>query len=104
MSIRMGTAQTSSNGLHARSINQGIGNGRATHHRFFGGKRFPRNKFWYGSFIESGTAEIAGEAPLVSVAPPPSADIVAVDRPPCQETTAEGVVIARGSSCSRGAR
>jgi hypothetical protein len=43
------------------------------------------------------------EAPPSPIPPQPAAAVVAADRPRCHETT-DGVVIMRGTSCSREAQ
>jgi hypothetical protein len=44
------------------------------------------------------------EAPYVLAVPQPPSPVLAVDRPPCRETTPEGVVVERGTACSQGAK
>jgi hypothetical protein len=78
----------------------GIHHGVIHRHGFFGARGFPRNGFGYPGIIGYSDPEAAAEAPTVT-APQPAPAVVAVDRPPCHETTTEGVVIVRGSACSR---
>jgi hypothetical protein len=83
------------NGVTARQFD--VDHRRPRHHHF--GPFVPFG-FW-GGFESPGTA---------AVAEPPSSEIDALsprgaeldaDRPPCQETTPQGVEILRGNGCSR---
>jgi hypothetical protein len=90
-------------GFHGGSVHGGgVHHGVIHHHGFFGARGFPRNGFGYPGVIGYPDPEAASEAPTVVTAPQPAPAVVAVDRPPCHETTTEGVVIVRGSACSRG--
>lgn len=71
-------------------------------HREFHRPRAPRtggattnNFMWY-----SAPETVIEQPPAVS-APQPERTVLAVDRPPCRETTADGVVIVRGTACAR---
>jgi len=63
------------------------------------------NGFGYGGLVgyadPNATTE-GSSAPTITQQP--LSVVPAVDLPPCRETTAEGVVVARGTACSRGAR
>jgi hypothetical protein len=80
----------------------GVHHGVIHRHGFFRAGGLPRNGFGYPGIIGYSDPEAAPEAPIVVTAPQPAPAVVAVDRPPCHETTTEGVVIVRGSACSRG--
>ena len=103
-SIGIGTAEAERVG----SVHGGVVHGGGIHHRlihrhgFVGARGFPRNGFGYPGIIGYSDPEAAAEAPPVLPTPQPAPAVVAVDRPPCHETTTEGVVIVRGSPCSRG--
>jgi hypothetical protein len=84
--------------VHGGGIHRGV----IHRHGFVGARSFSRNHFGYPGIIGYSDPEAAAEAPTVVTAPQPAPAVVAVDRPPCQETTPEGVVIVRGSPCSRG--
>jgi hypothetical protein len=87
------------------SFHGGVVHGGGIHHGVIhrhGARGFPRNGFGYPGSIGYSDPEAAAEAPTVVTAPQPAPAVVAVDRPPCRETTTEGVVIVRGSPCSRG--
>jgi hypothetical protein len=88
--------------VHGGGMRGGIRHGAIHRHGFFGARGFPRNGFGYPGIIGHAEAEATAEAPPVVTAPQPAPAVVAVDRPPCHETTTEGVVIERGSACSRG--
>jgi hypothetical protein len=108
-SIGMGMAKANGANIHVAGVHEGVVHGGdmrrdGIHHRgFFGARGFPGNGLGYGGFIGYVDPEIAAEAPPVSYVPQPAPAVPAADRPPCHEMTTAGVVIDRGSSCSRGA-
>jgi len=72
---------------------------RPPHHHF--GPFVPFG-FW-GGFESPGTAAVAEPPNSESDAPSLGATRLDADRPPCHETTPQGVEILRGSGCSRAA-
>jgi hypothetical protein len=103
-SIGIGFAEAGGVGrIHGGVVHGGgIHHGVIHRHGFFGARGFPRNGFGYPGFIGYADPEAAAEAPPDFTAPQPAPAVVALDRPRCHETTTEGVVIVRGSACSRG--
>jgi hypothetical protein len=57
----------------------------------------------FGAFDDLGSPGTASEAPpaVDFIAPPPAPAKSAAERPPCREVTPVGVVIERGTACSR---
>src|SRR5260370_38165077 len=103
-SIGIGTGEAGGGGFHGGGFRGAGFHGGGFHHRAFSGeRRFRGNGFGYG-FIGYADPAPAAEAPTVSAVPPPASTVLAVDRPPCRETTTVGVVIERGTSCSHGAQ
>ena len=102
-SIGIGIAEAGETG----SIRGGVVHGGGIHHGvihrhgFFGARGFSRSGFGYPGIISYADPEAAAEAPTVVTVPQSAPAVVAVDRAPCHETTTEGVVIVRGSACSR---
>jgi hypothetical protein len=89
-SFGVGVAAADGKGIHG-----GI------HHRGFSGTPGLRgNGFGYGGLIAYSDPGATAEVPAVLTVPQPAPAVVAVDLPPCRETTTEGVVIARGTSCA----
>jgi hypothetical protein len=96
-------AVTPSIGIGAAEAKGGSVHGGGFHHRgFFAGRGFRGNGFGYGYSLGYADPAAATEIPYVVAVPPPPSAVLAVDRPPCRETTPEGVVVERGTSCSRG--
>jgi hypothetical protein len=90
-------------GFHVGVLHGGAFRGGAFHPRAsFVGRGFRGTGFGYGGVIGYTEPDTVAEAPSVFAVPNP-APAVAVDRPPCRETTA-GVVIMRGTSCAHGAQ
>jgi hypothetical protein len=86
--------------VHGGGIHHGV-----FHHRgFFGGRSFPGNGYGYDGFAAYPDTDTAADVPPISVVPRPVPAVLAGDRPPCHETTTEGVVVDRGSSCSHGSQ
>ena len=108
-SIGIGTAEADSGGFHGGGFpgggfHGGGFHGGGFHHRAFSGeRRFRGTGLGYG-FIGYTEPAPAAEAPSVFAVPQPASTVLAVDRPPCRETTTVGVVIERGQSCSRSAQ
>jgi hypothetical protein len=104
-SIGIGTADARDGGFHAGGFH-GVGfHAGGFHHRgFVGGRRFRGEGFGYGGLIGYAEPDAAAEAPSVSVVQQPAPAVLAADRPPCHEMTTLGVIIERGTSCSRGAQ
>ena len=109
-SIGTEIAEANGGGFHAGAFHAGVVHGGGIHHGvfyhrdFFGGRRIPVNGYGYDGFPAYPDTDTAAEVPPVFVVPRPVPAVVAGDRPPCQETTTAGVVIERGSSCSRGSQ
>jgi hypothetical protein len=104
-SIGTKTAEADGGGFHAGAYHGGGFHRGAFHdRRFFGGRSFPANGYGYDGFSTYPDTDIAADAPPISVVSRPVPAILAGDRPPCHETTTEGVVVARGSSCSHGSQ
>jgi hypothetical protein len=102
--IGIGTAEADGGGFHGGGMHGGGMHGGHIHQRvFFGGRGSRGAGFGYGGFIGYSDPDGVAETPNVSTVRQP-ASAVPVDRPPCRETTAEGVVVTRGISCSRGAQ
>jgi hypothetical protein len=104
-SIGIGNAEADGRGLHGGFIHGGVVHDRdirrgVNHQHFLGRQGFPGIGFGYDDAIGYGP-DVAAEAPPIVHVPQPAPTALAVDRPPCHETT-EGVVIMRGTSCSRG--
>jgi hypothetical protein len=107
LSIGIGAAEADGRGLHGGFIHGGVVHDgdihrRVNQHRFFGRQGFPGIGFGYDDAIGYGP-DVAAEAPPMVNAPQRTPAVLAADRPPCREMT-EGVVVMRGTSCSRGAR
>jgi hypothetical protein len=99
-SIGTGTADAGSGGFHGEGFHGG-----GFHHRALpGGRAFRGNGLGYGGFVDYTDPDAAAETPPFSAVPQPASPVLAVDRPPCRETTTVGVIIVRGTSCSRGTR
>jgi hypothetical protein len=98
-SIGVGTAAADGKGIHGGGIHGG-----GLHHRGFFAERGLRGSgLGYGGFIAYTDPGATAEAPSIFAVPPPAPAVLAADLPPCRETTTDGVVIARGTSCSHGA-
>ena len=69
-------------------------------HGFVGRRGFPAIGFGYDDSTGYLGPDAAAEVPGMINGPQPAPTILAVDRPPCHETT-DGVVVMRGTSCSR---
>jgi hypothetical protein len=99
-SIGLGVAEA-----HGVSGHSGGAHSGGNHHRsFFVGRGLRGNGFGYGYFLGYADSVSATEVPYVLAVPQPPSPVLAVDRPPCRETTPEGVVVERGTSCSQGAK
>jgi hypothetical protein len=104
LSIGIGNAEADGRGLHGGFIHGGVVHDRdirrgVNHQHFLGRQGFPGIEFGYDDPIGYGP-DVQAEAPHSVSAPQPAPTVLAVDRPPCRETT-EGVVVMRGTSCSR---
>ena len=109
-SIRIGIAEAAGGGLHGGVIHTGVIHGRVAHdriiHRGINGRPgFRGNGFGYGGLVGYADPDATTEGSSArTLTQQPLSVVRAVDLPPCRETTAEGVVVARGTACSRGAR
>jgi len=114
-SIRIGIAEAAGGGLHGGVIHTGVIHGRVAHGRVAhdriihgginGRPGFRGNGFGYGGLVGYADPDATTEGSSApTITQQPLSVVPAVDLPPCRETTAEGVVVARGTACSRGAR
>jgi hypothetical protein len=71
--------------------------------RFFAHRELPQVGFPVG-IDETAIPDTVGEVPPIFAGRSVTPRIQTVDRPPCYETTPQGVVIARGAACSRAAQ
>ena len=107
--IGIGIEDAGARNLHGRDVRGRIVHSRAVHnkivrHRDFVGIRgFLGDGLGYGGFIGYTDSGAAAVAPPIPDVPLPAPAVITADPPPCHETTTEGVVIMRGTSCSRGA-
>jgi hypothetical protein len=101
-SIGFGVAEANGGGIQGGTVRGGGVQSGGFHHRgFFAGRGFRGNGLGYGGYYPD--TDATAETPPIPVAMPAS-PVPAVDRPPCRETTPEGVVVERGTACSRGAQ
>jgi hypothetical protein len=99
-SIGIGSAEAGGGGFHGEGFHGG-----GFHHRAHpDGRAFRGNGLGYGGFVDYTGPDAAAESPPFSAVPQPASPVLALDRPPCRETTTVRVVIVRGTSCSRGTR
>lgn len=106
-SIGSGPAEAAGRGFHGDFTHGGAIRDKGIHHevirhRFVGRRGFPPTGFGYGDLTGYGDSDAVAEAPAIANVPEPAPTVLAVNRPPCHETT-EGVVVMRGTSCSRDA-
>jgi hypothetical protein len=106
-SIGSGPAEAKGGSFHGGFIHGGVIRDRGTRHeviqqRFVGKRAFPATGFGYDDLTGYGDLDAAAERPFLVNVPQPAPSVLAVDRPPCHETT-DGVVVMRGTSCSRDA-
>jgi hypothetical protein len=104
-SIGIGNAEADGRGFRGGIIRGGVVRDRGIHHRvdqhrFIGTQGFPALGFGYDDLTGYPGPDAAEVPPMVN-RPQPAPTVLAVDRPPCHETT-DGVVVIRGTSCSRG--
>jgi hypothetical protein len=104
-SIGIGNAEAGGRGFPGGSIHGGVIRDRGIHrevprHHFIGRQGFPAVGIGYGDFTANADPNAALEAPPIVDVPQPAPTVLAVARPPCHETT-DGVVVMRGTSCSR---
>jgi hypothetical protein len=95
-SIGFGVAEAHGVSGHSGGAHSGGNHPRS----FFVGRGLRGN----GYFLGYADSVSATEVPYVLAVPQPPSPVPAVDRPPCRETTPEGVVVERGTACSQGAK
>ena len=109
-SIGIGIAEAAGGGLHGGVVHAGVIHGRVAHDRIIhrgidSRPGFRGNGFGYGGLVGYADPDATTEGSSApTITQQPLSVVPAVDLPPCRETTAEGVVVARGTACSRGAR
>jgi hypothetical protein len=106
-SIGSGPAEGDGGAFHGGFNHGGVTRDRGIRHeviqqRFVGKRGFPATGFGYDDSTGYVDLDAAAEGPFLVNVPQPAPSVLAVDRPPCHETT-DGVVVMRGTSCSRDA-
>ena len=102
--IAIGNAEADGRGFSHGFIHGWVIRDRGIHHgvdqhRFIGRQGFPALGLGYDDLTGYPGPDAAEVPPTVNGAQP-APTVLAVDRPPCHETT-DGVVVMRGTSCSR---
>jgi hypothetical protein len=102
-----GISAAGGGGIQGSFVHGGVIHDSGVHHKVMRNhsvsrRGFPATGLGYDDLTGYGDSDAAAEAPSIADVPQPAPAVLAVDRPPCHETT-EGVVVMRGSSCSRDA-
>lgn len=107
VSVSLGNAEAAGSGFHGGFAHGGVIRDRGIHHevirhRFVGRRGVPATGFGYDDLTDYPGPDTATEASPVASGSQPAPTVLAMDRPPCHETT-DGVAVIRGTSCSRDA-